>query len=203
LCFERRFSKQNSVIRVKSSISPPSIFGPHQIFGLATPLRAKRIFIWPTLIDSFSIFCCCSSAAAAACGALIVTSPVVWKPSEISFDLVLWRAGKPLLCYEATAGQSRLWSTEECCRGQCTLHAIVRWQPSKIIMKSSGVGWNLTGKGMKWTLEPGQRKTHGNAQGIASHWGAGVKCTLYNKRAAWNPGYFRKSLKTSKHLCNA
>ena len=33
LCFERRFSKQNSVIRVKSNILPPP-----QIFGLATPL---------------------------------------------------------------------------------------------------------------------------------------------------------------------
>jgi len=30
-CFERRFSKQNSVIRLKSNISPP-------IFGLATSL---------------------------------------------------------------------------------------------------------------------------------------------------------------------
>jgi len=40
LCFERRFSKQNSVIRLKSSIlAPPKFFGPSQIFGLATPLR--------------------------------------------------------------------------------------------------------------------------------------------------------------------
>jgi len=33
LCFERRFSRQNSVIRLKSNILPP------KIFGLATPLR--------------------------------------------------------------------------------------------------------------------------------------------------------------------
>jgi len=33
LCFERRFSKQNSVIRLKSNIFPPP-----KIFGLATPL---------------------------------------------------------------------------------------------------------------------------------------------------------------------
>jgi len=32
LCFERRFSKQNSVIRLKSNILDP------QIFRLATPL---------------------------------------------------------------------------------------------------------------------------------------------------------------------
>ena len=39
LCFERRFSKQNSAIRLKSSIlAHPKFFGPHQIFGLATPL---------------------------------------------------------------------------------------------------------------------------------------------------------------------
>jgi len=34
LCFERRFSKQNSVIRLKSNNLPPP-----QIFGLATPLN--------------------------------------------------------------------------------------------------------------------------------------------------------------------
>jgi len=33
LCFERRFSKQNSVIRLKSNIFAS------QIFGLATPLQ--------------------------------------------------------------------------------------------------------------------------------------------------------------------
>jgi len=39
LCFERRFSKQNSAIRLKSSIlASPKFFDPHQIFGLATPL---------------------------------------------------------------------------------------------------------------------------------------------------------------------
>jgi len=32
LCFERRFSKQNSVIRLKPNVFPP------RIFGLATPL---------------------------------------------------------------------------------------------------------------------------------------------------------------------
>ena len=39
LCFERRFSKQNSVIRLKSNILPPT-----QIFGLAKPLlRRSRL----------------------------------------------------------------------------------------------------------------------------------------------------------------
>jgi len=39
LCFERRFSKQNSVICLKSDIlAPPKFFGLPQIFGLAAPL---------------------------------------------------------------------------------------------------------------------------------------------------------------------
>jgi len=38
LCFERRFSKQNSVIRLKSNILGPENFWPSQIFGLTTPL---------------------------------------------------------------------------------------------------------------------------------------------------------------------
>jgi len=39
LCFERRFSKQNSVIRIKSNIlAPKKCFGSPQIFGLAVPL---------------------------------------------------------------------------------------------------------------------------------------------------------------------
>ena len=38
LCFERRFSKQNSVIRLKSNILAPKFFALPQIFGLATPL---------------------------------------------------------------------------------------------------------------------------------------------------------------------
>ena len=33
---------------------------------------------------------------AASCSALIITSPVVQKPSEITFVLARWRAGKPL-----------------------------------------------------------------------------------------------------------
>jgi len=45
LCFERRFSKQNSIIRLQSNICPPT-----KIFGLATPLvlvtvRASLAFI--------------------------------------------------------------------------------------------------------------------------------------------------------------
>jgi len=41
--FERRFSKQNSVIRLKSSIlHPPNFFGPSQICGLATPLEVNE-----------------------------------------------------------------------------------------------------------------------------------------------------------------
>jgi len=39
LCFESFFSKQNSVIRLKSNISPTPVVGSPQIFGLATPLR--------------------------------------------------------------------------------------------------------------------------------------------------------------------
>ena len=40
LCFERRFSKQNSVIRLKSNILVPlKIFGLPPIFGLAMPLH--------------------------------------------------------------------------------------------------------------------------------------------------------------------
>jgi len=38
LCFESRFSKQNSVILLKSNILPPPIFFPPQISGLATQL---------------------------------------------------------------------------------------------------------------------------------------------------------------------
>jgi len=38
LCFERRFSKQNSVIHLKSNIFAPPKFFALPIFGLATPL---------------------------------------------------------------------------------------------------------------------------------------------------------------------
>jgi len=44
---------------------------------------------------------CCSSAVPTTYGALIITSPVVWKPSEISFGLALWHAGKlPTMSYQ-------------------------------------------------------------------------------------------------------
>jgi len=44
LCFERRFPKQNSVIRLKSNILPtPQIFVPLQTFGLATPLDMSEL----------------------------------------------------------------------------------------------------------------------------------------------------------------
>lgn len=33
LCSERRYPKQNNVIRLKSNISPPEIFEPPQILG--------------------------------------------------------------------------------------------------------------------------------------------------------------------------
>jgi len=42
LCFERRFSKQNSVIRLISNILPPSKFPP-KIFGLATTLALMHL----------------------------------------------------------------------------------------------------------------------------------------------------------------
>jgi len=38
----------------------------------------------------------CISEVTATCGAPMITSPVVRKPSEVSFGLALWRAGKPL-----------------------------------------------------------------------------------------------------------
>ena len=38
LCFERRFSKQNRVIRLKWNILALPIFCPPQVFGLAAPL---------------------------------------------------------------------------------------------------------------------------------------------------------------------
>jgi len=44
LCFDRRFTKQNSVIRLKSYISPPQIFWPPPNFsaGYATgPVDAR------------------------------------------------------------------------------------------------------------------------------------------------------------------
>jgi len=40
LCFDRRFSKQNSVIRLKSNI-----LATHQIFRLATPLCGCASFL--------------------------------------------------------------------------------------------------------------------------------------------------------------
>jgi len=44
LCFERRFSKQNSVIRLKSNIlAPKKIFGSLQILWLAMPLERKHV----------------------------------------------------------------------------------------------------------------------------------------------------------------
>ena len=39
LCFERRFAKQNSVIRRKSNILAPQTLTPKKSFGLATTLR--------------------------------------------------------------------------------------------------------------------------------------------------------------------
>jgi len=53
LCFERRFSKQNSDIRLKSSILPPPIFGPSQIFGLTTPLIPVRRYTNQVKSDNF------------------------------------------------------------------------------------------------------------------------------------------------------
>jgi len=43
LCFENRFSKQNSVNRLKSNILPP------KIFGLATPLMLLHLW-WRFLV---------------------------------------------------------------------------------------------------------------------------------------------------------
>jgi len=40
LCFERCFSKQNIVIRLKLNILSPRIFVPPQILGLTTPLAS-------------------------------------------------------------------------------------------------------------------------------------------------------------------
>jgi len=49
LCFEKRFSKQNSVIRVKSNILPP------QISGRATPLVRGGIEFCLTLITTYAM----------------------------------------------------------------------------------------------------------------------------------------------------
>ena len=49
LCFERRFSKQNSFIRLNQTFCPPKkTFGLPQIFGLATPLL-------PTTVSKFHV----------------------------------------------------------------------------------------------------------------------------------------------------
>jgi len=51
LCFERRFSKRNSVIRLKLNILPP------KISGLATPLPKPHIlsFYTPVTFNIFSV----------------------------------------------------------------------------------------------------------------------------------------------------
>jgi len=43
LCFERRFSKQNSVISLKSNILAPQNFFPKKNLGLATPLEGDCV----------------------------------------------------------------------------------------------------------------------------------------------------------------
>jgi len=37
-CFEKRFSKQNSAIRIKSNILPPNFFAPPKLLGWPNPL---------------------------------------------------------------------------------------------------------------------------------------------------------------------
>jgi len=59
LCFEKRFSKQNSVIRLKSNILSPQNFCPPEISGLATPLAGvvvywKKTKTTPTAIVTFA-----------------------------------------------------------------------------------------------------------------------------------------------------
>jgi len=62
LCFERRFSKQNSVIRLKSYTLPPK-----KIFGLATPLEHTRAVgnIFDSSTSSSVHMCRCMAADAA------------------------------------------------------------------------------------------------------------------------------------------
>jgi len=43
LCFERRFSKQNSVIRLKSNILAPQIFWPLPNFRAGMPLHPNTL----------------------------------------------------------------------------------------------------------------------------------------------------------------
>jgi len=43
LCFERRFSKQNSVIRLKSNILPPAIFGLATLLLLARAVEVNAL----------------------------------------------------------------------------------------------------------------------------------------------------------------
>jgi len=53
LCFERRYSKQNSVFCLKSSISaPPNFFYLSQIFGLATLLVPYNTMIYYSKLKS-------------------------------------------------------------------------------------------------------------------------------------------------------
>jgi len=59
LCVERRFSKQNSVIRLKSNICPPKFFGPPNFWaGYATATMAFKTEskeICPALLFSQSV----------------------------------------------------------------------------------------------------------------------------------------------------
>jgi len=66
-CFERRYPKQNSVICLKSSISPP---GPSQIFGLATLLYDtlhKSQVLYDTLHKSQDLVSCSDELAVHSC----------------------------------------------------------------------------------------------------------------------------------------
>jgi len=45
LCFERRFSIQNSVIRLKSNILPPSIFGLATLVETVSMQRRQKIWL--------------------------------------------------------------------------------------------------------------------------------------------------------------
>ena len=74
---------------------------------------------------------CCSNAVPTTYGALIITSPLVRKTSEISFGLALWHAGKLLQCHtnrscETVFGKALKVSGYEmmCVKNKCFLQTV-------------------------------------------------------------------------------
>ena len=66
----------------------------------------------------------CSSAVAATCSTLTITSPMVRKPSDISFGLALCRAGKPLHMF--------IWPSKEKDSDTSAFSRAEAWQRSTV-----------------------------------------------------------------------